>query len=123
MFVPNKYDVSEDPPRLKAIRQARLGVARPGRLIQKDNSGSSAGLKTPRYRKRLHEKVFIAILKSPLFNGVVPSKKTDLGVLASMLEVDTAKILPCKNDTLKLVFKGLSKSCAQLSSNVVNIFG
>lgn len=52
LFVPDKYEVSDGSPRLKAIRKALLGVARRGRLFSKSGNNGVVGLKAPWYNSR-----------------------------------------------------------------------
>lgn len=53
-FVPDKYDIFEDPPRLKAIKAGRYGVSRRGLLISGSSGEQDNVLKKIRYSKRLH---------------------------------------------------------------------
>lgn len=78
-FVPDKYEVSENPPRLAAVKSRRLRLFR----STNKNQAGPVTLKAPRYLKRTYEKAFVAVLKAPTFNGVFHNKISDWEILSS----------------------------------------
>lgn len=115
--------MSDDPPRLRDIKNSRLGVARRGRLIPGSGSGSgSTGLQPPRFNKRKHAKAFIAALKGPPFNGVVPKKNRDIELHITKLPFDPAENSPWQIEILKKNYAKLSKECGELTTKKRSYF-
>lgn len=110
-FSPDKYEVRETATLRRAFVQKRLqGPASHIGVLQAEKSSTQATLSVeqagaeafafpsplppPRFCARDHGELLTAFLLEPRFNGVVPSKRAALEMLANKLPFDTRKNCP-----------------------------
>lgn len=116
-FVPDKYAIGADPPRLRALKRSNLGVSVQERIVGASAEAVDNGMKPPRYNKRCHEQAFLSALKSPPFNGVVPKKRKDIEALIERLPFDPSKTLPWSIEIVRNNCKKLAKNNPDITTS------